>query len=141
MKIRIWLLAWLLTPVLLIAQRTQTIQGTVIDNSTKQAIPGASVVVTTMSPQKGTITNEDGSFELTEVPVGRHILQVSYLGYNTFNTEGLILNSSRVLVVAIELVEQAFQMDEIIVTAVNNTNAPVNAASVVSTRSFSVEET
>jgi len=62
------------------AQTSRSIQGTVIEKSTNEAIPGASVQI--QGTTSGTVTDIDGQFTLnltTENPV----LLVSFIGFNT----------------------------------------------------------
>jgi len=56
-------------------------RGQVIDASTGFSIPGANIVVDSLS--LGTITDESGHFILNLSP-GRHLLKASYVGYVTF---------------------------------------------------------
>ena len=55
-----------------------TVRGTVRDGRTGEALAGATVAAPEI--QKGTATDEKGSFELT-LPAGRQQLVVTYLGY------------------------------------------------------------
>src|SRR5512145_2728156 len=61
----------------------QTIRGTVIELNTEIPVIGASVALTDFKPVIGTTTNDEGSFRITNVPVGRHLVQVSFIGYKT----------------------------------------------------------
>jgi iron complex outermembrane receptor protein len=56
----------------------QTITGRITDRQNGQAISGANVRVP--GTQQGTVSRSDGTFRLT-LPVGRHPLLVSYIGY------------------------------------------------------------
>ena len=126
-------LAWAQVP-------TQTIRGTVVDKITQQPLIGASVVVLDQDEILGTVTDELGSFTIESVPVGRVTLNCSYIGYESLKSEDYILSSTKALVVSFELLE-GVNLEGVEVSASGNVNAPINALSVVSTRSFSVEET
>lgn len=63
------------------AAAQRTIKGRVVNESTGAAIPGSSVFISNTS--KGTVTNSEGRFELTEVPAGKHDLVISCIGYET----------------------------------------------------------
>jgi outer membrane cobalamin receptor len=74
------------------AQREQfkmnggSIEGTVFDQSTKHTIEYANVVLLSIKDSSlinGTITNSDGIFTLTEVPFGKFLLEVRFIGYKT----------------------------------------------------------
>ncbi len=120
---------------------TQSIKGAVIDKDTRQPLIGATVVVASLENRPGTITDYDGNFELLNIPTGRHQLEFQYLGYETRLIDDAILNSAKELVLEVELVEQAVVTEEVVITARKHGNAPLNELAVVSTRSFSVEET
>ncbi|RME93402.1 MAG: TonB-dependent receptor [Bacteroidetes bacterium] len=63
-------------PLLLAAQYNLT--GTVLSTD-GQALVGANVYLPDMA--KGASTGMDGSFQIADVPAGRHTLQISYVGY------------------------------------------------------------
>lgn len=67
----------LLTAYLASAQTTGTITGRVQDSETRSPIAGVNVTV----PPFGTTTDEEGRFELTALPAGRHVVHVSHVGY------------------------------------------------------------
>lgn len=128
-----------ISPIFLLAQ-TQTIRGTVLDKDTQQPLIGATVEVSDLASPVGNVTDVDGSFVLENVPVGRHTITAQYLGYDTYSNEGVILNSAKELVLQIELTESVAALNEVVVKAFKG-NEPLNELAVVSTRSFSVEET
>ena len=66
----------------LFSQNTQTIRGVVIDGDIKTGLPYANVYILD-SLSIGTSTNSIGEFELNNVPIGRHLLGISYTGYKT----------------------------------------------------------
>ncbi|MGK0366080.1 MAG: hypothetical protein ACI85O_003151 [Saprospiraceae bacterium] len=124
------------------AQTTQNIKGTVLDKDTRQPLLGATVEVMDLEVTKGTTTDIDGKFVIENVPTGRHDIQASYLGYDPTVIEGVALNSAKELFLDINLIESAVMLEgDIVVTAKKRGNEPLNAAALVSTRSFSVEET
>ncbi len=62
-----------------IAAATGTIQGTITDVATNGALPGANVVLEGIS--RGTASDLDGEYRITNVPAGEYILVVTYIGY------------------------------------------------------------
>ena len=118
---------------------TQTIRGNVIDRTTNQALVGVTVGVVNHD-RIGTTTDLDGGFTLEGAPMGRQQFTFSYIGFQTFVTEGIIISSSRSEELIIALSEGVL-LDNIQIVADGNVNAPVNELATVSARSFSVEET
>ncbi|PHN07894.1 TonB-dependent receptor [Flavilitoribacter nigricans] len=124
------------------AQSTvQNIKGRILDKDTKQPLIGATVLVTSLDSRPGTVTDLDGNFELTGIPTGRHRLEFSYIGYEAYILDDAIVNSAKELVLDIELVEGSITTGEVIVSARSYGNEPLNELAMVSTRSFSAEET
>ncbi len=62
-----------------LAAGTGTIRGRVTDKDTKDALPGANVVIKTTS--LGAAASLDGSYVIYNVPVGQKNLQVTFVGY------------------------------------------------------------
>lgn len=58
-----------------------SIGGIVSDKFNHEALPGVNVYIPEL--QKGTITNEDGHYEISNIPEGLFKIQYSYIGYKT----------------------------------------------------------
>lgn len=120
---------------------TQTIRGTVIDKDTRRPLAGATISVAEDSVQQTVASNDAGQFTLSNIPVGRRRIQCSYSGYENFITDNIILNSAKELELVIELEQRYQQESAVLVKAVRNPKQAINRSSVVSTRSFTPEET
>ncbi|GAB4025342.1 TonB-dependent receptor [Spirosoma gilvum] len=120
---------------------TQTIRGTVIDQSLQTPLPGATVVILNSSPVKGTSTNAAGEFKLTQVPVGRQTLQISVIGYKNTTLQNITVDAGKELVLSISLEEAISQLSEVTVKPTIEKDKPINEMATVSARTFSVEET
>lgn len=59
---------------------TQTIRGVIIDNASGSPLPYVSVGLLDL-PGIGTTTDDEGKFAINNVPVGRHDLQATFIGY------------------------------------------------------------
>ncbi len=62
-------------------QGSAKISGVITDNSTGSTLPGANVFIGNLS--MGSITDLDGKYTILRVPTGTHILEVSFIGYET----------------------------------------------------------
>jgi hypothetical protein len=120
---------------------TQTIRGTVVEAATDAPVAGASVVLTDTDPLTGTITNEKGIFRLENVPVGRHTLQVSFIGFKSVTIPALELVSGKELILNLALEENVIETEAVIVKANARKDKPLNEMAMVSARSFTVEQT
>lgn len=122
------------------AQYVQTISGRVIDEVTQVELPGATVIITDLTPQLGSTTNTKGEFTIKEVPTGRRTIQISFVGYETVTIPSLMLTSGKEAVLTIGLKESVTTLNELVVTSHSKHNAQ-NTMTTLSARSFSVEET
>lgn len=90
-----------------------TLQGTVTDANTGEALPGANVYIQELN--RGTATNADGEYQFTNVPVGGYLLQVTFVGYNR-SSENIQVQSGT-NTVDIKLEASSLELDDIVVTA------------------------
>ena len=147
LKILILLFVHLLfCPFILSGQNyTQTVKGTVLEKGIKIPLIGATVVaVLPGSAEKrviGAVTDADGHFRLTQVPVGKIGIQVTYLGYKDAVLSNVTVNSGKEVDLVIEMEESILKANEVVITAKVEKQKPLNELAVVSARTFSVEET
>ena len=120
---------------------TQTIRGSVIDKENLMPLIGAEIAILTTVPISGTITGVDGHFKIENVPVGRHDLRINYLGYETMGIPNLLVTSGKEIVLNLEMLESAVQLEVATVIAAQDKSGTLNEMATVSARSFSVEET
>lgn len=123
------------------SQTAQTIRGRVFEKETRQALPGASIVLLGSDPIIGTSTDADGFFRLQGISPGRQGLSVSYVGYKTKTIQNLIVNSAHEIVLEVELEEQVYSGETIEIKAARLNEETINRMAAVSARTFSVEET
>ncbi|MEZ5071118.1 MAG: TonB-dependent receptor [Bacteroidales bacterium] len=119
----------------------QTIRGRVVDDVTGYPLPGANVILRDAEPVRGTSTDADGLFALTDIPLGRQSLEIRFIGYETRTLPNLYLSSGKEVQVEIRLVELTTSMEEVTVTYEKRKDEAQNELAMVSARTFSVEET
>ncbi|MEX1054938.1 MAG: carboxypeptidase regulatory-like domain-containing protein, partial [Rhodothermales bacterium] len=119
----------------------QTVRGVVLDRATRVPLTGANVVVVGSEPLIGTTADMDGAFVLEHVPLGRQDVLASYIGYRSIVIPEVLVTSGKEVVLEILLEEEVLSGAEILVTADLRKDQPINEMSLVSARSFSVEET
>jgi hypothetical protein len=76
-----------------------------LDRDTKMALPGVNVILGSEGPERGTITDRNGYYRFDDVPVGRHDLQYSSIGYETRAMSNFQLTSGKEYVANVELEE------------------------------------
>lgn len=118
---------------------TQTIKGTIIDKQAQFALPGVNILIIGSNPIKGTTTDADGKFRLTEIAPGRYDLKISFMGYKEIVLPNVLVTSGKEVSIDIGLEENINSLNEVVVagTKKNETN---NELTSVSGRSFSMEE-
>jgi hypothetical protein len=119
---------------------TQTVKGKITDKDSHTPVSFATVTISNSSFSVGVNADENGYFKIEEVPVGRMILEVFYLGYETITMNNLEVEAGKELILEIELTESIEQIEEVTVLASNNKEKPMNSYAGSSARTFSVEE-
>ena len=120
---------------------TQTLRGTIYDQSTHEPLMGATIVVQNSQPVIGTTTDEAGNFSIANLPLGRVSLEISYIGYESRVIPELLITSAKEVVLSIALKEAATELEGVEVVAGIRKEKALNAMATVSARTFSVEET
>jgi len=123
------------------APTTQTVRGQVVDRDTQLPLPGANVIVLHSDPLIGTITDEDGWFVLEHVGLGRHDIQVSFIGYKPVVLPQVLVTSGKEVALHVALAEDIVEGQEVVVRPEARRGEVLNDLAVVSARSFTVEET
>ena len=122
--------------------QTQVIRGNIKDLDSKMEIAGATIAVLTTDPIIGAVSDLDGEFRLENVPVGRHDIRITYLGYEPITMSSIVVTSGKELVLSINLQESTVKMEEVTISAesAQDKSKPLNDMALVRARSFSVEE-
>lgn len=131
-------IAILLTPVVSLAQLTQIIKGTVQDKESKMPLQGVAVSVTDVEGRPGNVTDETGKFSIPNIPVGKHSIRISYLGYQPVELNDVLVTSAKEVVLVVDMEEVANKIDEVTVSAKRE---HINEMAIVSAKTFDVIET
>lgn len=117
----------------------QTIRGIAIDYASGTPIPYATVQLLDL-PQMGTTTDNDGKFVIKNVPVGRHDLQASFLGYEPTIFREIMLTSAKEVSLEVQMKENTRLLEEVVVRPRINKEEPMNKMALSGARMLSVEE-
>src|SRR5690554_2481840 len=128
----------LLSAPLFAQHLTQSIRGTVVDESSNSPLPFAAVGL--QNTTIGTITDSLGNFTLNEVPIGRHDIFVSYIGYSPALLREIQVTSAKEVFLNITMKESSTALGEIVIKANVNKERPLNTMATVSAKMLSVEE-
>ena len=120
-------------------QANQTIRGQVCDAASGEPMIGVTITVengTTMA----TVSDVDGNFEIKNVPVGRHSVRATYIGYEPVLLKEQLVSSGKELVLTLRMRESISELGEVVVKPRVNKQLPLNEMAQVGARMFSVEE-
>lgn len=95
------------------------IKGKVIDKLSSQALPYVNIVVRDFNKKiiTGGITDENGVFTIKDLPKGKSILEVQYIGFKMYSKTLNITNKQIIDLGTITLEEDSAQLNEIVVRA------------------------
>lgn len=92
-------------------------------------------------PIDGGLTDENGYFQIEQVPVGRIGLSVTFPGYEPTQMLNLSLTSGKELVLHITLSEKITELDAVVISDGKGSSATLNEMATLSARGFDIEET
>lgn len=105
-------------PAALAAQDRGTVTGRVVDAATQRPLPAVQVSIA--GTQIGTLTNQDGRYVITGVPVGEREVRVTRIGYAQA-TQAVTVMPGETVTVDFAVVESAVPLEGLIVTATGET--------------------
>lgn len=120
------------------SQLTQNIRGVVTDRSSGEPLPYATVGL--LKSTIGTTTDDNGKFVLANVPIGRHDVQATLMGYESAIFREIMVTSAKEIFIEIQLKENVHELDEIIITNKVQKDQPLNNMALSGARLLSVEE-
>ena len=121
--------------------QTQTIRGRVLDKQSQFPLIGANVLIVGSNPLIGAATDVDGYFVINNVPLGRHQVRISYLGYNEQTIPNVIVNAGKQTELNVALEESIEMAEEVVITAKKDKTLTNNEMALLSARGFTIEET
>ena len=117
----------------------QTIKGKVVDLESQFPLPGVNVQFIDGDFTSGVATDVNGRFKIEEVPLGRHQIRFTFIGYKP-QIQTIVVNSGKEVVLNISIEESTEMLDAFEISA--NENREVNnEMAIISAQQFSVEET
>ena len=117
------------------------ISGVVLDDESKVPLIGANIVVKGVDPVVATSSDLQGRFTINNLPIGRHNVVISYIGYQSKEIDQLLVSAGKPISLLAELSESPISINTVIVSNQIDPTAPLNEMAINSARSFSVEET
>src|SRR5690606_30773546 len=100
------------------------IEGSVFDKNLDAPIPYVTVVVKKVSGEiiTGGVTDDNGNFEIKDIPEGTSVVNIQYIGYKIYSTKIIISENNRNIQMGkIFLEEDVASLDEVTVVAERST--------------------
>jgi hypothetical protein len=105
---------------------TQRVRGTILDKSLLTPIPGVIVQILDTEPVLHTISDENGNFTIENVPIGRHTVKISYLGYKEVQLPNVTVNTGKESILTLQMEEEIVAHQEVVVTGKKNSSQANN---------------
>lgn len=110
------LVLWLIFQTFLtVGQNLGEISGRIIDSKTRETIPYVNVLV--YGTSVGTVSDDEGNFRITNVPLGYNKLQVSFVGYQSLITDEYLVTKDNSPYITVVLKENSTTLKEVEVKA------------------------
>jgi len=122
-------------------KKSQDLSGVISDKSTNELLIGVLVYVMDSSNQIIATTDERGSFNLENVPLGRARIHCSYLGYETYISPSFMVNSGKQEYLEVKMEQATYEFNEVVVSSFLRDDRTQNNMVLLGGRSFSAEET
>ncbi|MBW7913350.1 MAG: TonB-dependent receptor [Taibaiella sp.] len=119
---------------------TQKVRGRVLDAESKQPLAGV-IIAAKSNNQLNAVTDGDGYFVISNVPVGRQSFMFQYMGYEPAVASEVLVTSGKELELNMSMTESLQKMDEVTISATKESDRALNEFATISSRSISVEET
>jgi len=94
--------------------QTGSIRGTITDQEVGDPLIGANIIID--GTNMGAATDVEGSYQITNVPAGEHVLKVTYIGYEE-QQKPISIEPEQELIADFSLLSEAIQMQTYVVTA------------------------
>ncbi|HEY4788316.1 MAG TPA: TonB-dependent receptor, partial [Bacteroidales bacterium] len=88
-----------------------TFEGKVVDATTKESLPGATIYIPDL--KTGAITDQSGTFHITNLPAGKFMVQISFVGYQTLTQT---VDFSKTTKFNFEMASSPIEVSEVVVT-------------------------
>ena len=91
-----------------------TLTGTITDKADGKPIPGATISVPDL--RLGTVSDANGKYTINQLPKGIYLVQVSFIGYGTFNQR---VDFSKTTQLNVQLQASSIEAAEVVITGVS----------------------
>lgn len=94
-------------------QQAGNLSGVVIDASTKEPLPGVNIIL--KGTYHGAASDINGAFRIDNIPAGKYNIDVSLIGYKTFQYTGVEIETNKTKQLNVDLEETVLTLDQDVV--------------------------
>lgn len=126
------------------AQSTQTLRGRITDAVSQTPLIGVTVRLDKEGQTlMGTVSDAEGNYSITQVPLGRQTLLVTYIGYENQTIPNILVTAGKEVIIDISMQESVHELSEvtIVVDSHSDKTATNNDLAIVSSRAFNTDDT
>lgn len=125
------------------SQNTQNIKGKIVDEASKSPLPGVTILLLDSTNRNATTTDMDGAFKLSNVPLGRQTVKITFIGYEPVLLPNIVVTAGKEVILNVSLTESINNLNEVTVVYDRSKDKTVtnNEMSTVSSRSFNIDDT
>ena len=106
----------LATSLVIFSQTSGTLQGTVLDKNTREALPFVNVVLEVGGSQEGGASSDiNGKYVIKPIPPGTYDIRASFIGYKEVLIRGVLITANQTRFFDIEMDATAEQLDEVVI--------------------------
>lgn len=91
-----------------------SLSGKILDGKNGSVLPGASIFIYDL--KRGALSNENGFFQINNIPPGKYLIEVSYIGYSSL-AQAIQINHN--VEIDFKMDETAVEQEAVIVTGVS----------------------
>jgi len=120
--------------------QTGIIKGQIIDKQSEISLPGAAIELLNSSSPIGATTNLNGYFTLKKIPIGRQMIKISFIGYETQTIPNIEVSTGKDIFLTIQLVENYNTLSEVVIATSSNKLKARNKYTSISARQFGIKD-
>ena len=99
----------------LLAQTFGSIEGTIVDGTNGEPLPGVNILL--IGTVLGTTTDLDGHYAIKRIPPGSYKLRITMMGYRRIESGEIIVRTNQPTLANFDMQETAIETPELVVTA------------------------
>ncbi|HRG82714.1 MAG TPA: TonB-dependent receptor, partial [Chitinophagaceae bacterium] len=135
---KISILLFILLPLIALSQNKGRLSGIVVDKSTQQRLPFATVTITGIN--RSFATDSAGNFRITEIPLNVYTIEISLVGYKKLSFYNIGISAGNEQTLTAELEPDAQQLQGVTIKTNKRTARAATLETPLSVQRLTTEE-